>query len=174
MSDQAQKAFLRWLAVNFPVVYRGAELLAQKEQGVAGLGQLGWVQIVGAVVNAVASVAPAVINARTQKRAINLQLEQLRAGMAPLPNEAVGLPPEQQMVQMNSQALTQQTQVLPQSAQWQPQPQAQISMQAVEQAAQKAVEAVEQQKAKAGGIDQYAPYIAAAVLLFLMMMMKRG
>lgn len=81
----AQQQFLAWLARNFPIEARAAQLVAAR----AGVG---WLQSVASIVSSVASVAPAVVNAKAQKRAINLQLEQLRAGLSPLPNEAVGLP----------------------------------------------------------------------------------
>jgi hypothetical protein len=84
-SPDPQKMFFDWLEVNFPVVYFSTVEVAKRKQ-------LGWLSSIVSVVNAVASVAPAVINAKTQKRAINLQLEQMKMGLAPLENQAVGLP----------------------------------------------------------------------------------
>lgn len=84
--DNAQKEFLMWLSTNFPVVYQSVVQVARSR------GQLGWLSSIVQIVGAVASVAPAVINANVQKKAIKLQLEQMRQGMQPLPNEQVGLP----------------------------------------------------------------------------------
>ena len=82
---EAKKRFVNWIKQHEPFIYRVARKRALLQQGnaLAGLGVIDWGTMFSSVVNTVKDVAPSILQARQQKKIMDMQMKRAEQGLPP-------------------------------------------------------------------------------------------
>ena len=114
-APQAQAEFVKWVKAKDPALYQLAIKRAQKSATLGGI-----FDVFTSVVNTVKDVAPKVFELSQQKKILDLQIDQAKAGMAPLnvnytptvPVSQVATAPVQARIEAGAEAASKQDEIM--------------------------------------------------------------